>query len=138
LLQRCLRTRRRSGGDDGDQVRHQRVAWLDLRVPAQRQAEHQQLLRSRRGPLRRNQFGGTVGGPVKLPGYNGKDRTFYFLSLEGTRQVASSTFSNVVVPSALERVGDFSQSKLPAGRAVAAPETVTPANPGGTPFPGNV
>jgi hypothetical protein len=89
-------------------------------------------------PLRRNQFGGTIGGPVKLPGYNGKDRTFYFLSLEGTRQVASSTFSNVVVPSALERVGDFSQSKLPAGRAVAAPETVTPANPTGVPFPGNV
>jgi hypothetical protein len=89
-------------------------------------------------PLRRNQFGGTVGGPVKLPGYNGKDRTFYFLSLEGTRQVASSTFSNVVVPSALERIGDFSQSKLPAGRAVAAPETVTPSNLTGTPFPGNV
>ncbi len=89
-------------------------------------------------PLRRNQFGGTVGGPVKLPRYNGKDRTFYFLSLEGTRQVASSTFSNVVVPSALERVGNFSQSKLPAGRAVAPPETVTPANPTGTPFTGNV
>src|SRR5260370_1070818 len=76
--------------------------------------------------------------PVTLPGYNGKDRTFYFLSCEGTRQVASSTFSNVVVPSALERVGDFSQSKLPAGRAVAPPETVTPANPTGVPFPGNI
>ena len=62
--------------------------------------------------------GSAEGGPVKLPGYNGKDRTFYFVSLEGTRQVASSTFSNVVVPSALERVGDFSQSRLPAGRAV--------------------
>src|SRR5260370_5265896 len=73
---------------------------------------------------RRNQFGGTVGGPVKLPGYNGKDRTFYFLSLEGTRQLASSTFSNVVVPSARERVVGFSQSKFPAGRAVAPPETV--------------
>jgi hypothetical protein len=89
-------------------------------------------------PLRRNQFGGTVGGPVKLPGYNGKDRTFYFLSMEATRQVASSTISNVVVPSALERVGDFSQSKLPAGRAVAPPETVTPASPQGVPFPNNV
>jgi hypothetical protein len=89
-------------------------------------------------PLRRNQFGGTVGGPVNLPRYNGKDRTFFFVSLEGTRQVASSTFSNVVVPSALERIGDFSQSKLPAGRAVAPPETVTPANPTGIPFPGNV
>src|SRR5436190_18139589 len=89
-------------------------------------------------PLRRNQFGGAIGGPVKLPGHNGKDRTFYFLSLEGTRQVASSTFSNVVVPSALERMGDFSQSRLPVGRAVAAPETVTPANPQGVPFPNNI
>src|SRR5260370_33744163 len=89
-------------------------------------------------PLRRNQFGGTVGGPVKLPGYNGKDRTFFFLSMEATRQVASSTFSNVVVPSALERVGDFSQSKLPAGRAVADPSTVNAGNPQGTPFPNNV
>jgi hypothetical protein len=89
-------------------------------------------------PLRRNQFGGTLGGPAKLPHYNGKDRTFYFLSLEGTRQVASSTFSNVVVPSAAERVGDFSQSKLPAGRAIAAPETVTPSNPTGVPFPNNI
>jgi hypothetical protein len=89
-------------------------------------------------PLRRNQFGGTLGGPVKLPGYNGKDRTFFFLSMEATRQVASSTFSNVVVPSALERVGDFSQSKLPAGRAVADPSTVSAANPQGVPFPNNV
>src|SRR5438552_3683282 len=89
-------------------------------------------------PLRRNQVGGTVGGPVKLPGYNGKDRTFFFLSLEGTRQVASSTISNVVVPSALERVGDFSQSRLPVGRSVAPPETVSAANPTGTPFPNNV
>src|SRR5258708_11310079 len=90
------------------------------------------------GPLRRNQFGGTVGGPVKLPGYNGKDRTFYFLSMEATRQVASSTISNVVVPGALERSGDFSQSRLPAGRTVAPPETVTPANPQGVPFPANI
>ena len=76
-----------------------------------------------RDSLKREQYGTYLGGPVKLPGYNGKDRTFYFLSMEGTRQVASSTFSNVVAPSALERAGDFSQSKLPAGRAVAPPET---------------
>ncbi|MDQ6664658.1 MAG: TonB-dependent receptor [Acidobacteriota bacterium] len=89
-------------------------------------------------PLRRNQFGGSVGGPVKIPGYNGKDRTFFFTSVEATRQVASSTISNVVVPSALERMGDFSQSKLPAGRAVADPKTVTAANPQGVPFPNNI
>ncbi|MGH9667489.1 MAG: carboxypeptidase regulatory-like domain-containing protein, partial [Bryobacteraceae bacterium] len=37
-------------------------------------------------PLHRNQFGGTVGGPVMLPHYNGKERTFYFFAYEGTRQ----------------------------------------------------
>ena len=30
-------------------------------------------------PLRRNQFGGTIGGPVVLPHYNGRDRTFFFV-----------------------------------------------------------
>lgn len=28
-----------------------------------------------------NRFGGTFGGPVKFPGYNGKDKTFFFGSL---------------------------------------------------------
>ena len=30
--------------------------------------------------LRQNQFGGDVGGPVILPKYNGKNRTFFFVS----------------------------------------------------------
>jgi hypothetical protein len=34
--------------------------------------------------LRQNDFGGTVGGPVWIPGlYNGKERTFFFASYEG-------------------------------------------------------
>src|SRR5262249_15266737 len=40
--------------------------------------------------LSRNQFGGTLGGPVTLPGrifgpagYDGKDLTFFFFSFEG-------------------------------------------------------
>jgi hypothetical protein len=43
---------------------------------------------SRNGPpsFRQNQFGGTLGGPVELPGlYNGKDRTFFFGGYEGYR-----------------------------------------------------
>lgn len=36
--------------------------------------------------LRQNDFGGTVGGPIWLPGlYNGKDRSFFFASYEGLR-----------------------------------------------------
>jgi hypothetical protein len=35
---------------------------------------------------RQNDFGGTLGGPLSIPGlYNGKDRTFFFFSYEGLR-----------------------------------------------------
>jgi Carboxypeptidase regulatory-like domain/TonB dependent receptor len=36
--------------------------------------------------LRQNDFGGTLGGPVRIPKlYSGKDRTFFFASYEGLR-----------------------------------------------------
>ena len=78
--------------------------------------------------LRRNQFGGSVGGPVMLPHlYNGRDRTFFFFSYEGLRQRAAGTVSNLVVPTEMERRGDFSQSTL---------KPVDPATK--QPFPGGV
>jgi hypothetical protein len=37
-------------------------------------------------PERQNDFGGTLGGPIWIPGlYNGRDRTFFFFSYEGLR-----------------------------------------------------
>lgn len=42
--------------------------------------------------LRRNQFGGSIGGPVFLPrpfAYSGRDRTFFFFAYEGLRQQRS-------------------------------------------------
>ncbi|MBV9305825.1 MAG: TonB-dependent receptor, partial [Acidobacteriaceae bacterium] len=90
-------------------------------------------------PLKRNQFGGTVGGPVRLPHYDGRDRTFFFVSTEATRQVFGSTSSSTIVPTALERAGDFSQSFV-RGKliTVAPPSTVTAANPVGQPYGGNL
>jgi hypothetical protein len=39
--------------------------------------------------LRQNDFGGTIGGPVEIPGlYHGKDKTFFFVSYEGLRLAA--------------------------------------------------
>ena len=57
-----------------------------------------------KGKLRRNQFGGTVGGPVI------RNKTFFFGAYEGVRQRQAQVFSGLVVPTALERGGDFSAS----------------------------
>ncbi|HVJ09353.1 MAG TPA: carboxypeptidase regulatory-like domain-containing protein [Acidisarcina sp.] len=57
-----------------------------------------------------NQFGGTIGGPVRLPKiYNGEGRTFFFVAYDKTINTnpLSPTLS---VPTQLERSGDFSQS----------------------------
>jgi hypothetical protein len=56
-------------------------------------------------PFRRNEFGGTLGGPVKVPGiYSGSDRTFFFVQYAGYRQRLGepAIFS---VPTAQERQG---------------------------------
>src|SRR5258706_2955374 len=57
--------------------------------------------------LKRNQFGGTIGGPVAIPGlYNGRDKSFFFVSYQGTLSRRTPTSSAVVVPSAAQRNGD--------------------------------
>ena len=60
-----------------------------------------------KAPLRQSDFGGTFGGPVLLPrfgegsrqpGYNGRNRTFFFLSYEGLR-LRQPQFAVLQVPS---------------------------------------
>ena len=55
-------------------------------------------------PYHRNQFGGTVGGPVK------RDKAFFFFSYAGLRQVVGQQLTGGIMPTALERQGDFTQS----------------------------
>jgi hypothetical protein len=57
-------------------------------------------------PYHRNQFGGAVGGPVK------HDKAFFFFSYGGLRQTVGQFLSGGVVPTAVERQGDFTQSKV--------------------------
>ena len=63
-------------------------------------------------PFLRNQFGGSVGGPVRLPHYDGHNRTFFFFNYEGLRQSGNDTRVATVPPDAFWK-GDFS-SLLPA------------------------
>ncbi|MBK5291029.1 MAG: TonB-dependent receptor [Acidobacteriia bacterium] len=59
--------------------------------------------------LKRNQFGFTVGGPVVIPKvYNGRDKSFFFFSYQGTRQRQTPSSASIVVPTAAQRAGDFS------------------------------
>lgn len=62
--------------------------------------------------LVRNEFGASVGGPIRIPKlYNGKDKSFFFFAYErySIRQGVSSL---VVVPTDAERNGDFSAIKI--------------------------
>jgi len=61
----------------------------------------------RRPPLRYNDFGYTIGGPVLIPKlYNGRSRTFFFFS-EEFRRVINYNAQNVQVPTAAEKQGVF-------------------------------
>src|SRR5437870_4285463 len=58
--------------------------------------------------LVQNQFGANFGGPVILPFYNGRNKTFFFGSYEGFRRAQPSTGAFYNVPTPAELTGDFS------------------------------
>ncbi len=83
--------------------------------------------------LRRNQFGATLSGPVRLPRlYDGRNRSFFLFSWESYRDVAGASRLSRV-PTVLERQGDFSQTVDVSGRAVSIRDPLA-ANAA---FPGN-
>lgn len=56
--------------------------------------------------LHQNQFGANIGGPVLLPHYRGRNRTFFFGSYEGVRfHVGNANQS--LIPTAAQLSGDF-------------------------------
>lgn len=70
--------------------------------------------------LRQNQFGGSLGGPLRT------DRTFFFADYEGFRQRQGVT-NVITVPTAKMRTGDFSELSVAIHDPLAAR----------APFPGN-
>lgn len=54
-----------------------------------------------RGTFRQNQFGGTLGGPIR------RDKLFFFVDYQGTRQTQGVDTGNISVPSGADRTGDL-------------------------------
>ena len=78
-------------------------------------------------PLRQNQFGGNVGGPVLLPHYNGHNRTFFFVSYEGFRNsTPSQTLGRIPTPE--EIGGNLSDLGVPIYNPFST--RADPAKPG--------
>ena len=77
-------------------------------------------------PLHLNQFGGTIGGPIR------QNKDFFFAYFEGQRDSQGETQA-AIVPTAAERTGDFSGLTDPGtGQPVPLINEFT-----GQPFPGN-
>ena len=100
--------------------------------------------------IRRNQYGGTIGGPII------RNKTFFFFDIQYTKQRGTSAFTNLSVPTPAFKSGDFSSLLGAAigadalGRPVlrgqifdpATARTVTGADGRSVvvrdPFPGNI
>jgi len=79
-----------------------------------------------RGTFIQNQFGGTVGGPIK------RNKIFFFSDYQGTRQRQGVDTGLIPVPSTADRSGDFSDlagsfttTEIVDGHPVTVPTTVS-------------
>lgn len=80
--------------------------------------------------LDRRQYGGYLGGPVKVPGYNGTNRTFFFVGWQGTILKNRTATTTVFAPTNDQRNGNFATCGAPCNVPIIDPLTRQP-------FPGN-
>ena len=75
--------------------------------------------------LKRNQFGGTINGPVVLPHlYNGHDKTFFSFGVQATRYRNQAVAGTAFLPTPAQLNGTFTGLSSPT--AIANPKTLVP------------
>jgi hypothetical protein len=89
-----------------------------------------------------NRYGGTAGGPMVLPGYDGRNRTFFMYGFEGIHESRPRNNGTPTVPTEKMRTGDFSEL-LALGPQYQIYNPFTRRSIGGgrfqqDPFPGNI
>jgi hypothetical protein len=80
--------------------------------------------------LKRNQFGGTIGGPIV------HNRLFFFSGVQGETDRSDPSNAQAWVPTAAMLQGDFTAA-VTAPCRTGAPLNLTNPTPGGLPFSGN-
>lgn len=58
-----------------------------------------------RNRVRHNEFGGLLGGPVMLPHYNGRDRTFFFFDFQRTLHASPNSYTQTVPTKTMQDSG---------------------------------
>jgi len=87
-------------------------------------------------------YGGSIGGPIRIPKiYDGRNRTFFWITGEAYRQTEAAG-TRLSVPTALERAGNFTQTRSVVAGSTAQqiiydPLTATATTPR-TAFAGNI
>jgi hypothetical protein len=89
----------------------------------------------KRPRYRYNTIGGTIGGPIYIPGKwnQDKNKLFGFYNIEQFLISVPGAVNQYTMPTALERQGDFSQTLDVNGKLIPITDPAT-----GAPFPGNV
>lgn len=85
------------------------------------------ILSQKKGKSKFNYPGGNVGGPLMIPGMSfnhNRDKMFFFLGYEVQRQQVDSGSFLSVVPTAKQRIGDFSENLACAGQHLNQPCSV--------------
>jgi len=72
-------------------------------------------------PLKRNQYGASFGGPVMLPHYNGRNKTFIFMGWQESKIRTIQLSANAFVPTADELTGNFSTCGTACAKAIPDP-----------------
>jgi len=78
-----------------------------------------------RGSFKQNQFGGTLGGPIR------HNKAFFFVDYQGTRNIIGQDSGNILVPSAADRTGNLSD-QASSFYTVRSNGQIIPSTVGGT------
>src|SRR4029453_15153026 len=99
---------------------------------------------SEKSPLKKNNYSGNVGGPIKIPGlWSNSVKSYFYVDVEAYRQKGGSNRPTLSIPSLKQRAGDFSDWRDASGNLIpiynpATTQVRAGGRGGRQQFPGNI